>query len=174
MFSQPSIAPVPNPSCYPTGCPTKFNANTGKPTIKGETYRPTSIPTLSPIRDYSEYSNITLFDVYSAKTKANKPNVIVYSSFIYKDKDMTSFDKCESWQYFTENSLLLPFNYVQISSINLFVANEDLVTKSIDEINITCSDLNAVSYIVSKISSGQEFLVSCANHFWRQMRCSGK
>jgi hypothetical protein len=170
-YSQPSIAPVPNPSCYPTGFPTKFNAHTGKPSIKGQSYSPSSRPTQAPVRDLEAFFNNSLYNTY-INIKSGLKNSVVFSTFTYKD--VTILNKCANWLYFTENALTLPFTNLDISAINLVVMNENLKSRELSKINVTCSDFTKANYISAKVAKGEQFLVSCGGHFWRQLKCSGK
>jgi len=99
-------------------------------------------------------------------------NAVQFSAFMYKDK-ATDPNTCANWIYFTENAVNLPIPNIEVYAISLVIANEDLLSAQVQSVQYDCSTFDVVNFILGKIASGAQFLVSCNGHNWRQFSCSG-
>ena len=92
--------------------------------------------------------------------------------FVYKDVSIDE-SSCQSWQQFSSDGLILPFKDIEINSVTLYNINENLINDTVSPVNVTCNQRDAVSYIVGKVVSRDQFQILCDGHIWRQIPCSG-
>jgi hypothetical protein len=127
------------------------------PSILGDTLWPTSSPSKSPVRDYSGYQNLAIYSSF-LELRLTEDFVIKF---------------CRDYKRFSRYMLDLPFDDTEIAALRIHILNEDMESNYVSEINATCNDFNAVNFMLTKISTGAQFVLTCGGFTWRLFTCSG-
>jgi hypothetical protein len=159
----------------PTGAPNaapSLRPHTSKPTEQGDTNAPTFLPTSQP----SWNTNYLLQQIYAqhldrVEYYSKAENAFTFDTFYFKGVNPRG--TCTDWEEYHQAELMLPFDYVYFSKMEMYVQRIDYGTNVQDSLNATCSNRDVIANILDALVSGDHYESICGEVSWRVFTCGG-
>ena len=107
-----------------------------KPTLPGETQRPTNHPTHTPSLNYNSFNSTYSYNILEENDHFRPPgqSSVSFAHYSYKGKAIEG--TCDDWRIFSAKSLILPTDSVFFTELSVVVGYNS--GKSSDKVSTTC------------------------------------
>lgn len=131
------------------------------------TFRPTSTPTydLNYEAHFTYTRYVTARDAYRALNDS-------FTMSTYYFKGLSEGHSCSGWDSFYTNSISLPFDDVQFSTLTAVFGNYNFGSRVNRTTTAVCSDKSVIKNIIAYLKSGAAYEANCNGVTWRVFSCS--